>query len=215
MIARTPKYFIVGLPRTATTSVCLATLELGFTTAHTAYVNNAFEQAQVIADTPIFADYSKLDTQFKKAKFIYLNREREAWIKSIRQLLLRMYTNLTSEKGGFNPVIKRCYQAVFGPITHENIMSDDHLWHCYERHKKQVLAYFADRPNDLLIIEVGQLGSYQALYDFMKPSHSAKRDGNFAMINQGGKVTAWKQVKHPLKIESTHQGRVEPLFYQL
>lgn len=195
--------------------MCLATLELGLSTAHTAYVNRAFEHAQVIADTPIFADYPKLDQHFPGAKFIYLNRSRDAWIASIRQLLLRMYDNLTSENGGFNPGIKRCYQDIFGPITYENLMQDEHLWQCYARHQQQVLAYFANRPDDLLTIEVGRAGSYQALYDFIQPSNGADRDGDFAMINRGGKVTAWKQIKHPLKVESTHQGRVEPLFYQL
>ncbi|WP_233071924.1 sulfotransferase [Motilimonas eburnea] len=209
-----PKYFILGLPRTATTSVCLATLSLGFRTAHTAYVNRAFEHANVIADTPVFADYAQLDTHFPGAKFIYLNRARETWIPSIRQLLLRMFDNLTSESGGFNPVIKRCYHEIFAPIERETIMCDEHLWHCYLRHQQQVLNYFSERPEDLLMIEVGQPGSYQALYDFMRPCHAADRAGDFVRVNQGGKVTAWKQIKHPLKVESTHQGRVETLFYQ-
>ena len=48
------KIFIIGLPRTGTTSVCVAMLELGFYVAHTAYTDRSFTEAQVIADTPIF-----------------------------------------------------------------------------------------------------------------------------------------------------------------
>ncbi|HBY85576.1 MAG TPA: sulfotransferase family protein, partial [Colwellia sp.] len=57
----TEKIFIIGLPRTATTSVCLAMLEQGFKTAHNAYTQDSFSQAQVLADTPIFCDYQTLD----------------------------------------------------------------------------------------------------------------------------------------------------------
>ncbi|MFQ3195483.1 MAG: hypothetical protein ACI9N3_002317, partial [Colwellia sp.] len=51
------KIFIIGLPRSGTTSICAAMLELGYTVAHTAYTQKTFDQAQVIADTPIFADF--------------------------------------------------------------------------------------------------------------------------------------------------------------
>ena len=77
------KIFIIGLPRTATTSVCVAMLELGFKTAHTAYTNQAMNDAQVIADTPVFCDYQLLDKTYPNAKFIYLTREFSSWLPSI------------------------------------------------------------------------------------------------------------------------------------
>jgi len=57
------KIWIIGLPRTATTSVCVAMLDLGYKTAHTSYTKTCFKHAQVIADTPIFCDYQQLDKQ--------------------------------------------------------------------------------------------------------------------------------------------------------
>ena len=69
------RIFIIGLPRTGTTSVCHAFLQLGFSCAHTAYTKQCFNQAQVIADTPIFNDYEYLDSLYPGAKFIYLERE--------------------------------------------------------------------------------------------------------------------------------------------
>ena len=206
------KIFIIGLPRTATTSICKATLELGLKTAHTSYIEKCFAQAQVIADTPIFCDFQLLDKFYPRAKFVNLTRELELWVPSIRQLLQRMYHNLQRSDGGFNTIIKRCYQQVFAPLTLENIASDDFLRRCYERHQQQIADYFKGRASDLLTIDVSDNNSYQELVRFLEIEPAPK--GQFSKVNVGGKVTAWKQIKSPLKIESTRRGRIDPLPYK-
>ncbi len=205
------KIFIIGLPRTSTTSVCLATLDLGFKTAHTAYTQQTMQQAQVIADTPIFCDYQQLDVQYPKAKYIYLTRKPELWLPSIKQLLQRMYKNLQRTDGGFNPVLKRCYNTIFAPLTIDNINKDDFLLNCYQRHFQAAKDYFRGREQDLLIIDVSQPNSYCALVEFLviKPDKAVQQ--GFEHINIGGKVTAWKKIKHPLKIEATLRGRVDKI----
>jgi hypothetical protein len=213
------KIFIIGLPRTATTSVCLAMLELGFKTAHTAYTHKAMAQAQVIADTPIFCDYQQLDQQYENAKFIYLTRDLSLWLPSIKQLLQRMATNLLRTDGGFNPTIKRCYQNVFSPFTEENISQDSFLTQCYQKHHQEILSYFKHRPQDLLIIDVSEKNSYCALVEFLKQNtltgtvenRVTNKRTSFEHINIGGKVTAWNKIKHQCKVESTNKGRVDNL----
>lgn len=200
------KIFIIGLPRTATTSVCCAMLDLGFTVAHTAYTKKAFEQAQVIADTPVFNDYQLLDQQYPNSKFIYLSRDLSLWLPSIKQLLNRMFINLTRTDGGFNPSLKRCYQDVFSPLSVENINSEQFLQQCFKRHKQQVFQYFENRPQDFLSIDVNQQGAYQALCNFLKVDNIKN---SFDVINVGGKVTAWKNIKHSLKVESTKAGKID------
>ncbi|RJG38165.1 sulfotransferase family protein [Motilimonas pumila] len=204
---QTNKVFIIGLPRTATTSVCQATVQLGFTTAHTAYTQATFEQAQVIADTPIFCDYQHLDKQYPGAKFIYLERAPERWLPSIRQLLNRMLPNLQRNDGGFNPVIKRCYNQVFWPLNQQNLACDDFLLACYQRHYQEARQYFASREKDLLCIDVAKADSFGRLLTFLGVTDATVTE--FEHINRGGKVTAWKQVKSPLKIASTRNGRVD------
>ena len=199
------KVFIVGLPRTATTSVCVATLSLGFKTAHTAYTQRAMDEAQIIADTPIFCDYQQLDKIYPNAKFVYLTRESDKWLPSIRQLLERMYTNLQRSDGGFNPILKRCYNGVFEPLTLDNIAKDSFLLECYQRHYQGALDYFNGREQDLLIIDVAHSDSFQQLADFLDVTDIEPWQ-NFEHINIGGKVTAWKKIKHPLKVEATEKG---------
>ena len=202
------KVFIIGLPRTATTSVCVATLSLGFKTAHTAYTQRAMDEAQIIADTPVFCDYQQLDKVYPNAKFVYLSRESDKWLPSIRQLLERMYTNLQRSDGGFNPILKRCYNEVFEPLTLDNIAKDSFLLECYQRHYQGALDYFSGREQDLLIIDVAHSDSFQLLADFLDVTDIEPWQ-NFEHINIGGKVTAWKKIKHPLKVEATEKGKID------
>jgi len=203
------KIFIIGLPRTATTSLSVAMLKLGFKTAHTAYTIKAMQQAQVIADTPIFCDYQVLDQQHDHAKFIYLDRPHERWVPSIKQLLQRMYHNLQRTDGGFNIHLKRCYNDVFKPLTRENIDNDEFLIQCYNRHKQQAIEYFEHRPSDCLFIDVAQPSSFKSLLDFVSIKPQDTNINTFEQINMAGKVTAWNDIKHPLKIASTNNGKID------
>ncbi|TYK64226.1 sulfotransferase [Colwellia echini] len=209
----TEKIFIIGLPRTATTSVCLAMLEQGFKTAHNAYTQKSFIQAQVLADTPIFCDYQTLDKHFPNSKFIYLTRESERWIPSIKQLLQRMMVNLQRNDGGFNPHLKRCYSETFAPLTLENINSDEFLAECYNRHQQGVIDYFKNREGDLLTIDVSDDDSYMNLLDFLNIDSDKAREGGFKQINIGGKVRAWQHLNNDFKVESTNKGRIDKILY--
>ncbi len=211
------KIFIIGLPRTATTSVCLAMLELGLKTAHNAYTQNAFIQAQVIADTPIFCDYQTLDKSFPNSKFIYLTRDSQLWLPSIKQLLQRMIVNLQRTDGGFNPFLKRCYNEVFYPLTLENIQQDTFLLACYQKHQKGVLSYFKNRSDDLLTLNVSDDNSYACMLSFLNLSglnlENKNKSSAFKLINIGGKVKAWQSINNSLKVESTNNGKIDKILY--
>lgn len=200
------KIFIIGLPRTGTTSVCNAFLEFGIATAHTAYTSACFNNAVAIADTPIFNDYQALDKYYPGAKFIYLDRDLNAWLPSIRQLLQRMHTNLTRADGGFNIHLKRCYLNTFENFSVENINNDEYLTHCYKRHINTAKDYFSNRENDFLVIDIAKAESFNQLCEFLNITCELQ---GFEKMNVGGKVTAWNDIKHPLKIESTAKGRID------
>ena len=212
-ISVSPKILIIGLPRTATTSICVTMLALGYKTAHTAYLQSCLDDAQVIADTPVFCDYQALDKYYPNSKFINLTRDLDKWLPSIRQLLSRMYTNLQRDDGGFNPHLKRCFNHVFTPLTRENIDSDEFLTACYKKHQQSVTRYFADRTQDLLTLDIAAPDSFAKLIKFLGlPSDT---QGEFPLINMKGKVTAWNKVSHPLKVASTRNGRIDSQFKYL
>jgi hypothetical protein len=107
------KLFIIGLPRTGTTSISIALLDYNFKVAHTAYTQHAFQRADVLSDSPCFCDYKELDKLFPDSKFVYLDRSLADLITSIQMLLKKMYTNLEPKTGIFNPVLKRSFNEAF------------------------------------------------------------------------------------------------------
>jgi len=196
------KIFIIGLPRTGTTSICVALLNLDYKVAHTAYTQRCMDSAQVIADTPVFCDYKLLDKQYPKAKFIYLERQFELWLPSIRQLLKRMHKNIVRRDGGFNPILKRCFKDVFSPFELSKFSEDEFIAYCYQKHQQEVFTYFKNRPQDLLTIDVSDKNAYAAMLEFLSLKNNKNNSLGFEKINVGGKITAWNSIKSELKIDS-------------
>lgn len=203
------KIFIIGLPRTGTTSLCAACIELGLTTAHTAYTIDALNNAQVIADTPIFNDYALLYQKFPDAKFIYLERDLEDWLPSISKLLTRMSANLFSDKGGFNDTIKRCFLNTFSGLETARLNDFKFLTACYETHRAQAMAFFERTQARHLFLNISHANSFTKLCHFLEVDGSASEIADMPKLNVNGKVTAWNDLKHPLKISSTRMGKVD------
>ncbi|MEZ7187422.1 sulfotransferase family protein [Pseudoalteromonas sp. DY56-GL22] len=199
------KIFIIGLPRTGTTSICNSFLQLGYKTAHTAYTQQAITSADVIADTPVFSEYALLDEHFANSRFINLERDLTKWLPSIRQLLARMHTNLMRPDGGFNSHLKRCYFDVFGQYSLAELESDEYLTACYQRHQQQVADYFKGREQQLLTLDVADSNSPQLLQQFL----NTQQPISFKQLNMGGKVTAWNDIKHPDQVSSTRSGKID------
>jgi hypothetical protein len=198
------KVFVLGLPRSGTTSVCIAALGLGFKTAHTAYTQAALDDAEFIADTPAFHDFELLDKRYPNSRFIYLSRPLALWLPSISRLLTNMASKLLVPSGGFNPCIKRCYGEVFSPLSHTSISDYEHLEHAFLRHQERVTRYFKGRESELLMLDISAPNSYQRFTEFLLGNAV---DGDFVHVNKGAKVTAWNKIKHPLKVASTANGK--------
>jgi len=208
-----PKIFIIGLPRTGTTSLCSYLLNLGYTVAHTAYTQSCFDKAQVIADTPVFNDYALLDSYYPNSKFIYLTRDLSLWVPSINKLLMRMYHNVVRTDGGFNPYIKRCYQHTFSPITMDNIQNTVFLHQCYRQHQQAIIRYFSHRPRDLISLDVSANDSLKRLLGFLDIATDKNLMQGFEHLNSSGKITAWNDIHHPFKISSTNNGKITLIDY--
>lgn len=214
------KLFIIGLPRTGTTSISIALLDYGFKVAHTAYTKQAFELADVLSDAPSFSDYQQLDVLFPGSKFVYLDRDLEHWIPSIQMLLKKMQVNLAPKTGIFNPVLKRSFNEMFELYiynTHSkkmelNIHAFDsyHLTNCYDKHKQTVLTYFSDR-SDLLVINMKDKSSLSQLLRFLDIKH--EQSVEFPHTNMGKHVSGWREYKHPNKVNALSSGKDQRKFF--
>ncbi|PKH56350.1 sulfotransferase family protein [Shewanella sp. Choline-02u-19] len=204
------KLFIIGLPRTGTTSISVALLDYGFNVAHTAYTKRAFELADVISDSPCFCDYAQLDKLFPGSKFVYLERDLTLWVPSMQMLINKMLANLDLKSGIFNPVLKRTFNAVFEFSSTRVPDNKEHLAKCYQQHKQGVLAYFENR-DDLICIDVSKPSSLSELLTFIGISTEENLD--FPHLNVGRKVACWKEHKHPNKVNSNAAGLEQRKFF--
>lgn len=202
------KLFVIGLPRTGTTSVCAALLNHDFKVAHTALTKQAFALADVVADTPCFCDYPQLDRLFPDSRFVYLQRDTEEWIPSIQMLLTKIMNHRQNDKH-LHPVIQRCFDTCFGILSTENPLDKQHLVQCYQTHQQQIKEHFAHR-NDLLSIDISHQNSLNQLLNFLgKPGENKV----FPQLNTGRMITAWKDIKHPNKVNANAIGPERRKFF--
>lgn len=204
------KIFIIGLPRTGTTSVSVALLEYGFKVAHTAFTKRAFEVADVVSDAPCFSDYKQLDALFPDSRFVYLDRSISAWLPSIYALLEKMQVALDINNGHFHTVLKRSFHEVFSPVLGPSILSYEGLQACYLKHQHCVHDYFSGRE-DFLSIDVSNTKSLSMLLNFI--GISADLDAEFPHLNIGKQVDSWRQLKHPNKVNPTSAGKEQRKFF--
>lgn len=204
------KLFIIGLPRTGTTSISVALLDYGFNVAHTAYTKRAFELADVISDSPVFCDYQHLDRLFPGSKFVYLERDLSLWVPSMQMLINKMAASLDLKTGVFNPVLKRTFNETFKLSTTATPDDAQHLIECYQRHNHAVHHYFKGR-NDLLSIDVSKENSLSELLAFIGVTTDELM--SFPHLNVGKQVASWKEYKHPNKVNSNAAGLEQRKFF--
>jgi len=205
------KLFIIGLPRTGTTSISVALLDYGFKVAHTAYTKRAFELADVISDAPCFSDYPQLDKIFPNSKFVYLERTLEHWVPSMQMLLHKMLPELNPKNGYLNPVLKRSIRDTFALSETTAPLTPSHLETCYLAHQQKVVEYFSDR-NDLVKLDVSKNGSLKNLLIFLNIED--ENASEFPRLNVGKLVNDWQQLKHPNKINSLAAGKEHRKFFE-
>ncbi len=204
------KLFIIGLPRTGTTSISVALLEHEFMVAHTAFTKHAFELADVISDAPCFSDYKELDALFPDSKFVYLDRDLDKWIPSAQMLLKKMEARLDPVTGVFSPVLKRSFNEVFALTTTDDPHTPEHLEACYRKHQNEVLEYFSGR-NDFIQLNVSHENSLPTLLDFL--ALPVKDTTQFPHLNIGRHVASWKEFKHPNKVNANSAGLERRKFF--
>ncbi len=193
------KIFGVGLPRTGTTSVSMAMIELGYRTGHVCFHESLYDQGDCFFDTPVYVDYPLLDKRYPNSKFILTWRDPKAWFVSFQKHLLPFFSPLKEENLGDAIVWKemwRCYSAVFG--RPETLTPYSLMLH-YQRHRQEVEKYFRNRPNDLLILPVeGKDANWDALCKFLdKP----RPDKPFPFLNRDD-VRVWDGLSHEKKVPS-------------
>lgn len=162
--ARTKKVFGIGFQKTATTSLAMALRVLGYRVTGPNGVNDPDIGQKVhtltdklVARFDAFQDnpwpllYQRLDKQFPSSKFILTIRPADRWIKSV----VRHFGTQST------PMRKWIYGVGF-PLGNE-----DTYVARYERHNREVLDYFQNRLDDLLVMRITEGDGWEKLCPFL------------------------------------------------
>ncbi|MEE4216523.1 MAG: sulfotransferase family protein [Xanthomonadales bacterium] len=161
-----PKVFCIGFHKTGTTSLELALRKLGyrvtgsFGTKDPDIANKVHELAYArVAKFDAFQDnpwpilYRELDERFPGSKFVMTRRPSASWINS----------QLKDFASTQTPMRRWIYGEDAGcPEGNESIYIAR-----YERHNREVLEYFAGRPDDLLVFDMPKGDGWEKLCAFL------------------------------------------------
>jgi hypothetical protein len=174
-----PKVFGLGLSRTGTRSLTSGLQVLGFDTAHypideDTYIELSNAQYDLtllrfydgLTDITTIPFYQQFDKLYPGSKFVLTIRDKEEWLGSCA----RHWFNRPAFKEVEDPdeeVHLRVRQflraAVYGCY---NFDRERFSW-VYDQHIEQVKAYFRDRPNDLLIMDICAGDGFEKLARFL------------------------------------------------
>lgn len=159
-----PKVFCIGFHKTGTTSLELALKELGyrvkgsFGTKDPGISEKVYSMAKTLVqkydafeDNPWPIIYRELDREYPGSKFILTLRPSDAWIRSQVRDFARRETPMRQWIYGFG-----CPEG-----------NEDTYIQRYERHNREVLDYFRDRPGDLLVFDLPSGDGWEQLCPFL------------------------------------------------
>jgi len=173
------KVFGIGFEKTGTTSLKSALTTLGykvkgfFDTKDPDISRKVYEMAfrfveqyDAFEDIPWCIIYKELDKKYPGSKFILTLRPTEKWIKSVVD-----HFGIKTR-----PMLEWGYGVGY-PKGNEDIYIAR-----YERHNKEVLEYFKDRPDDLLVLRLMEGDGWEKLCQFL---HKDVPNIEFPHANKG------------------------------
>lgn len=170
------KIFGIGLSKTGTTSLGLALNRLGIPTIdfphdpvtlsqleNGDYRLRVLERYRAVTDTPVAPYYAQLDKLFPGSKFILTVRDPEKWLRSVEEHW-KFSHEWAEHHRDFRRFTYFMHVAVYGTYAFER----DRYAHVYAQHTRNVLEYFKDRPDDLLVLKVCDGESWEKLCPFLQ-----------------------------------------------
>jgi 3'-phosphoadenosine 5'-phosphosulfate (PAPS) 3'-phosphatase len=166
------KIFGIGLSKTGTTSLARALEILGYETRDylgiTRYsagdlssINlDEINSNDAFTDTPIPSFYKILDLEYPNSKFILTIRDMDGWLKSCK----KQFTQKQADKQ--NTASNLLFMDLYGCT----VFDEQKFRYGYENFINDVLHYFKDRPQDLLILDIAAEEGWGKLSPFLGKS---------------------------------------------
>jgi Sulfotransferase domain len=160
------KVFGTGWQRTGTTSFGQALNVLGIRTRQYPWpllddLNHPIiSNFDGFCDNPIPLIYRDLDRLHPRSKFIHTVRDEEDWLQSVRWLM-----TVGAKKFRWNRLPKawEMIDRLYGTREYDEKVFRS----SYRRHNEDVLAYFSDRADDLLLIDITKGDGFEKICPFL------------------------------------------------
>ncbi len=173
----TNRVFGLGLSRTGTRSLTAALHVLGFHTVHYPIDEGTLRDLERgdgrfhlldfyhgLTDITVSPYYAQLDAQYPGSKFILTVRDPEKWLRSAKNHWEGRPAWDDPKKSALHMKIRRLLRAsTYGCYDFEPAR----FRYVYEQHVRNVRAYFADRPDDLLELPLTDGVGWSPLCDFL------------------------------------------------
>jgi len=169
------RIFGVGLHKTATTSLHRALSILGFDSLHwgrgeapaiwnemTEGRSKTLERFYALSDLPIPLLYKELDKAYPGSKFILTVRDEDKWLESVRRMWNPAY-NSTRRLWDVYPISHTLHRALYGRTSFDA----ETMLATYRRHNAEVVEYFRNRDEDLLVMPMDYGAGWRALCSFL------------------------------------------------
>ena len=206
MPLRTPKIFGIGFQKTGTSTLHAALTQLGYTPQKGFFINHPkgihvppplttekilphalalAERYDAFSDNPWPLFFREMDRAFPGSKFILTARNPQRWIASVARHLANRPDD----------VAQWIYGVPF-PLGNEA-----RYLQVYEAHNSGVRSHFANRPEDLLEINLEADPSWQPLCDFVglpSPRRAFPQE-NRAIDRERKQSSAWRIAKNRLR----------------
>lgn len=153
-----PRCWGIGLGRTGTNSFCSALRLLGYERVQH---NPPFENLRFLeggADNGVLLFYKYLDYKFPNSKFVLTVRPLESWLDSMAYAAGQFLIN-----GHDDDVAIMRRMLLYESVTFDS----ERFAQAYHRHHADVRRYFADRPSDLLEMDLLRGDGWHALCSFL------------------------------------------------
>jgi hypothetical protein len=178
------KIFGIGLGRTGTKSLTAALQILGYKIIH--YPNDEttlrelmnaqfkftlLEYLDGITDITVAPYYAQLDRLFPGSKFILTIRDKKSWLRSLKkhwtdELDLSKNERYLIDYKTHLFITKFLKIAVFGCCEFD----EERMSYVYDLHHQNVVSYFGDRPEDLLVLNICSGEGWEKLCPFLQQS---------------------------------------------
>lgn len=180
------KIFGIGLSKTGTTSLNRALNILKVSSAHDLHggnysineyildlINNNFDHYiwssfDGFTDIPIPLYYKDLDRKFPNSKFILTVRSKSSWVGSCDKHFANMRSTAKMSNEFKKAINIPCDSFIRTLVYGMSKYDKERYLDIYLRHNRDVIRYFKNRPNDLLIMNICGGDGWKKLCKFLK-----------------------------------------------